>query len=271
MTSEPFKVATETIDRVAVLTMCGGRGNAFTAAGLAVLEDTLQAAMTQTDIVAVVLTGQGKAFSVGADLAAGAGALRNLIDSDGGERPEWLEPAGRITALMRSGTVPVVAAVNGDAVGGGATLTLGADIRVAATTARFGFGFGKIGVIPEGGSTWMLPKLVGLGRATEWMLSGRVIAAYEALQSGLINTIVENDELIERSVDLARAIGLGTSPRARVEILRLLEGSNTQTFDETRRLESDVMRSVAASPDADEGMAAFLERRAPSFARIGKS
>jgi enoyl-CoA hydratase/carnithine racemase len=268
MTADSFHVETTTAGQVEVLTMRGTRGNALSAQAFGALEDALRTAMSTGSVAGVVLTGSGRVFSVGADLGAGATALTNLIAADGGERPDWLEPAGRVTSLLRSGPVPVVAAVNGDAVGGGATLTLGADVRIAARGARFGFGFGKVGVVPEGGSTWLLPRLAGLSRATEWMLTGRVITAEEARDAGLVAELVEPSALIERSVEMARTIGLGTSPRARREILRLLADGYEGGFDESRRRESEVMRSLAGGPDAAEGMTAFVERRAPRFDRL---
>ncbi|MFD2421902.1 enoyl-CoA hydratase/isomerase family protein [Amycolatopsis pigmentata] len=268
MTADSFRVETTTAGPVEVLTMCGKRGNTLSAQAFGALEDALRTAMSTASVAGVVLTGSGRVFSVGADLAAGPTALSDLIAADGGERPGWLEPAGRVTTLLRSGPVPVVAAVNGDAVGGGATLTLGADVRIAARGVRFGFGFGKVGVVPEGGSTWLLPRLVGLSRATEWMLTGRVIAAEEARDAGLVTEVGEPAALIERAVEMARAIGLGTSPRARWETLRLLADGQEGSFGESRRRESEVMRSLAGSRDAAEGMTAFVERRAPRFGRL---
>ncbi|GAA1853391.1 hypothetical protein GCM10009836_36850 [Pseudonocardia ailaonensis] len=260
-----FTVTTVAVGGVAVLRMGGTRGQALTAQAFSLLERTLRSAFAG-EADGIVLTGDGAVFSVGADLSTGARSLDTLITEDGGAAPDWLEPAGRVTALLRGGPIPVVAAVNGDAVGGGATLSLGADVRIAASTARFGFGFGKVGVVPEGGSTWLLPRLVGLARATDWMLSGRLVPAAEALQAGLVSEVVDGDP-VDRAVRVALGLGTKVSPRARREIKLLLEENGARSFDEARVAESRMMRELASGPDAREGMTAFVEGRAPRFTR----
>ncbi|GAA4538532.1 enoyl-CoA hydratase/isomerase family protein [Pseudonocardia xishanensis] len=261
-----FTVTTVAAGGVAVLRMGGARGNALTARSFGLLERALRSAF-EGGADGVVLTGDGAVFSVGADLSAGARALSDLIAEDGGAAPGWLEPAGRVTALMRGAPIPVVAAVNGDAVGGGATLALGADVRVAAPAARFGFGFANVGVVPEGGSTWLLPRLVGLARATDWMVSGRLVPASEALLSGLVSEVVDGDP-VDRAVRLATALGTRVSPRARREIKLLLEENGARSFDEARIAESRIMRELASGPDATEGLTAFVEGRWPRFERL---
>lgn len=259
-----FQVAERLVDDVAVLEMSGARGNALDAAAFASLEDAVRATHRE-DVRAVVLTGTGSTFCVGADLSSGGRSLERLIDEDNGRADGWLEPAGRVTAMLLSSPIPVVAAINGDAVGGGATLSLAADVRVATPEARIGFGFGRVGVVPEGGSTWLLPRLVGMARAIDWMVSGRLVGAIEASAAGLITEIVERDLVLEHAIALARRLGASTSPRARRETLRLLWEGSTRGFDDSRMDESITMRELASSPDAREGMDAFVAGRRPRF------
>jgi enoyl-CoA hydratase/carnithine racemase len=253
---------------VAVLTLSDGLNNVLTAEAFATIQQTLADRISDPTVTAIVICSSARAFSVGADLSSGPSALADLVEQDGGRAVDWLEPAGRVTALMRSSRVPVVAAIAGDAIGGGATMSLGADVRLAAPTARFGFPFGRVGVVPEGGCTWLLPRLVGLSRATDWLVSGRLIHAEEAHAAGLVSELRSLEELLPRAIEVARTLGEATSPLARRRILDLLDEGMTRTFDSSRRIESHAMREAALSDDVQEGIRAFIERRSPHFPSV---
>lgn len=216
---------------------------------------------------AVVLTGSGDTFSVGADLAAGERAVEAVIanDVEGHTEDGYREPAGRITAQIRSLSIPVIAAVNGDAVGGGATILLGADARFAADDARFGFVFTRRGVNPEGGSTWLLPRLVGLGVATDWLISGRVIPAEHALAAGLVTALRPREDVLDAALDYARQLARATDRDAVAAVRRLLAASDAAALDAAMLAESTTLTRLAGTAAAREGIRSFLERRPPRF------
>jgi enoyl-CoA hydratase/carnithine racemase len=202
---------------------------------------------------------------VGADLGDGPAALRDLIAADGGGRPGYQEPAGRVTAAIARLGVPVVAAVNGDAVGGGATIALAADVRFAADTARFAFPFTRLGVCPEGASTYYLPRLVGAGVAADWLLSGRLVDAAEALRCGLVSRVLPATEVVPAALAWAADLAARTSPVAVARTRALLRAA-PPTPAAASVAESAAIVELAAGPDCPEGIDAFLRRRPPRFA-----
>lgn len=169
---------------VATLWLSRGERNELDIGLLDTLAEALSDCEADPSVRAVVLTGAGSSFCAGIDLSPGPTAIRDLLLGEGGGRAGYQEPAGRVTLRVWQLSVPVIVAVNGDAVGGGATITLAADVRFAADTARFGFPFTRLGVCPEGASTWFLPRLVGPSRAADWLLSGRLVEATEGLAAG---------------------------------------------------------------------------------------
>lgn len=254
---EPNGVATVTISR--------GDRNQMSPRFLDEVREALLAADADPEVRALVLTGAGRAFSVGADLSSGTTALQELFDADGGYRdPDYREPAARLVLVMARMAVPVIAAINGDAVGGGATITLGADVRFAVPTARFGFPFTRLGLCPEGASTYYLPRLVGQARATEWLLSGRLVPAAEALDAGLVSQLVEPDQLLEHAREFARGLVARSSPTA-VAVTRALLNADRQHADDAARAESSAIVQLARSTDCREGTDAFRQRREPRF------
>ena len=214
----------------------------------------------------VIVTGAGRAFCAGADLSAGTqtfdGARRGRPEVDGEHRDGGGLVALRIYDLKK----PVIAAINGPAVGFGVTMTLPMDIRIASSAARIGFVFARRGVVPEACSTWFLPRLVGMQRAAEWVYTGRVFGAEEALAGGLVSRVVEPDALLPIARALAREIADNTSAvsvaLARQMMWKLLGADHPM---EGHRLDSRGMDWTGRSADAREGIASFLEKRAPRF------
>jgi enoyl-CoA hydratase/carnithine racemase len=214
----------------------------------------------------VIVTGAGRAFCAGADLSAGTqtfdGARRGRPEIDGEHRDGGGLVALRIYDLKK----PVIAAINGPAVGFGVTMTLPMDIRIASSSARMGFVFARRGVVPEACSTWFLPRLVGMQRAAEWVYTGRVFGAEEALAGGLVSRVVEPDALLPTARALAREIADNTSAvsvaLARQMMWKLLGADHPM---EGHQLDSRGMDWTGRSADAREGIASFLEKRAPRF------
>jgi enoyl-CoA hydratase/carnithine racemase len=251
---------------VATLTLERGVRNALSPAFADRLGRTLADCDADPSVRAVVLTGAGGSFCVGADLTGGPEVLRDLIADDGGyTNPDYREPAGRVTLTMLELGVPVIVAINGDAVGGGATVTLAADVRFAADTARFAFPFTRLGVCPEGGATYLLPRLVGRSRAAEWLISGRLVAADEALAAGLVSRLLPADQVLTAAQRFARELVDRTAPAAVAATRALL---NTWPGDPVAasNAESRMIAELAATRDCLEGVGAFQQRRPPRFA-----
>lgn len=226
------------------------------------MADELAAAFTLADtddlVRVVVIAANGKDFCVGMDMTGG--------DAEDFTAPGWVEPATRATRPLSRLNKPVIAAIQGSAVGVGSTMVLPADFRIAASNARFGFVFPRRGLFPEGGSTWFLPRIVGLGRAQDWMLTGRLIPAAEALAAGLVTQVVEPDVLLDKAYELARDLITTTAAVSGAVIRRTLthmlgEDSPEAAFD----LDSKLIAHAFATPDAMEGIMSFLQKRAPQF------
>ncbi|MGE3619873.1 MAG: enoyl-CoA hydratase-related protein [Acidimicrobiia bacterium] len=214
-------------------------------------------------IRAVVLTGRGRAFCAGADLSVGDGRF-DLSDTDAarqGEVPADL--GGVVTLRLFELTKPLVAAVNGAAVGFGVTLTLPADVRIAATGARFGFVFTRRGIVPDACSSWFLPRLVGISRALRWCYGGELFDAAEALDGGLVAQVVDDPVAAAREV----AAGFARSAPVAVAATRRMMWTMLGARDplDAHRVDSRAMFVTGRSSDAYEGVAAFLEKRDPAF------
>ena len=251
---------------VVTLTLDRPPRNAITADLADELVDAVERCGRDGTVRAVVLTGAGDAFSAGADLTAGPTAVADLIDHDarGHTVDGYREPAGRVTAALAELQVPVVAAITGDAVGGGATIPLAADVRFAAADARFAFPFTRLGVCPEGASTYLLPRLVGPGVAADWLLSGRLVDAQEALAAGLVSRLLPRGEILDAAQAWAAEIAQHTSPAAVAVTRSLLAGATTP--EQARAAEGTAIANLARGADCAEGVGAFLERRLPRFA-----
>ena len=252
-------VATVTLNRPDKL-------NAVTSVMIRELIAAFDAADADDAVRAVIVTGAGRAFCAGADLSAGTRTFdrgqRDSQEADGLHR----DGGGLVSLRIYDMKKPVIAAINGPAVGFGVTMTLPMDIRIASSAARMGFVFSRRGVVPEACSTWFLPRLVGMQRAAEWVYTGRVFGAEEALAGGLVSHMVPPDALMETALTLGREIAYNTSAisvaLARQMMWKLLGADHPI---EGHRLDSRGMAWTGRSADAREGIAAFLEKRLPRF------
>jgi enoyl-CoA hydratase/carnithine racemase len=234
--------------------------NAFTNLMQRELCAAFDAVDADPDVRAVVVTGSGRAFCAGADLASGARTF------SGGRRAQATvrDPGGVVALRIFDCTKPVIAAVNGPAIGVGASMTLPMDARFAAPSATFGFVFTRLGIVPEGCSSWFLPRLVGVPTALDWLMSGRTVSAADAAIAGLVRTVA--DDVVGAATDYARDLARGTAPVS-VALTRQLVWRMTTvaTPAQAHRVDSALLLAAAAAPDAREGVAAFRERRTPQF------
>jgi len=252
-------------DRIATLELNRPESrNGFTVTMADELADALSQADSNEDVRVVVLTGAGKDFCVGADLSGLSFEVANSAPPEQG----WVEPATRVTRQLFALRKPVIAAVRGAAVGVGSTMLLPADFRLASKDSRFGFVFSRRGIYPEAGSSWFLPRLVGMGRALDWMVSGRLIPAEEALSAGLVRSLHEPDAVLDAAYTLARELVETTAPVS-VAVIRqsLYRMSALPSPEQAFALDSQLIATLGQSPDAVEGVMAFLQKRPPSFAR----
>ena len=245
--------------------------NAFTAR----MMKELIAAFDETDgddkVRAVIVTGAGRAFCAGADLSGGANTFdRNqpqaLEREEGKVGDVYRDGGGRVTLRIYESLKPVIAAVNGPAVGVGITMQLPMDIRMASTDARFGFVFARRGITPEAASSWFLPKVVGLSTALEWCYTGRVFPASEAHERGLVRSLHAPDELLPAARALAREIAENTAPVSVAltrQMLWRMAGADHPM--EAHKVDSRAIQSRGASADTKEGVAAFLEKRPAAY------
>jgi enoyl-CoA hydratase/carnithine racemase len=228
------------------------------------------------NIRAIIVTGAGRAFCAGADLSSGAdtfdrdarrGAIRRLADG----RPDYSDPnardgGGQVTLRIFKCLKPVIAAVNGAAVGIGVTMQLAMDIRIAAQEARFGFVFSQRGIVPEAASSWFLPRIVGISQALEWCFTGRVFPAQEALAGRLVSKVVPADELMPAARALAREIATKTAPVS-VALIRQMMWRMLGADDpmEAHKVDSRGIYTRGRSDDVKEGVMSFLEKRPANF------
>ncbi len=240
--------------------------NALTRTMLDELIQALALADADDAVRVVIVTGAGRAFCAGADLSGGGGSFDRTAGTRGEAPGEHRDGGGRVTLQIYDMRKPVIAAINGPAVGFGITMTLPMDIRIASTSARMGFVFSRRGVVPEACSTWFLPRLVGMARAAEWVYTGRVFSAEEAMEGGLVSRVVAPDRLLPTAHELAQEIAQNTSAvsvaLARQLMWKLLGADHPM---EAHRLDSKCMDWTGRSADAYEGVSAFLAKRPPRF------
>jgi enoyl-CoA hydratase/carnithine racemase len=251
-------IATVTLNRP-------GKLNAFTRAMRGELIDAFSRADADDGVRAVIVTGAGRAFCAGADLSAGSSTF-DYAKRDGLTEQTHRDGGGQVTLRIFEMKKPVIAAVNGPAVGIGATMQLPMDVRIASSEARFGFVFTRRGIVPEACSSWFLPRVVGIGQALEWTLTGRVFGADEALAGGLVQRVVAPQDLLPAARALAREIADHTAPvavaLARQMMWRMLGADHPM---EAHKVDSRGIFHLGRSPDVAEGIAAFKEKRAPRF------
>ena len=216
------------------------------------------------DVRAVIVTGAGRAFCAGADLEQGGQTFDWRTREGSGQAPR--DNGGRFTLRVFESLKPVIAAINGPAVGVGVTMTLPMDIRLAADDARFGFVFARRGIVPEAASSWFLPRVVGISQALEWVSTGRVFSAPEALDGGLVRSLHPRDELLDAARALAREIADGAAPvsvaLARRMMWRMLGAEHPM---QAHRVDSRAMFHRGQSADVVEGVNSFLEKRSARF------
>jgi enoyl-CoA hydratase/carnithine racemase len=253
------------------------RLNAFTVSMAEELVHAFDRASADDEVAAIVVTGRGRAFCAGMDLA-GEGNVFGLDETlqptlaDLHERledPEVLhgvrDTGGRVTLAVYRCTKPVIGAINGAAVGIGATMTLPMDVRLASTDARIGFVFGRLGIVPEAASSWFLPRLVGISRALEWVYTADVLSAEEARAGGLVRSVHAPGDLMEASYDLARRFTAHRSPVATALARQMMWRNSAQPHPlEAHRVDSLAMFYTSRG-DGHEGVAAFREKREPDF------
>jgi len=250
--------------------------NAFNATMQRELIAAFDAADNDDQVRAIIVTGAGRAFCAGADLSSGAdtfdrdarrGPVRRLADG----RVDYSDPnirdgGGQVTLRIFKCLKPVIAAVNGPAVGIGVTMQLAMDIRIASEAARFGFVFSQRGIVPEAASSWFLPRIVGISQALEWCYTGRVFPAQEALAGRLVSKVVPSDELLPAARALAREIATKTAPVS-VALIRQMMWRMLGADDpmEAHKVDSRGIYARGLSEDVREGVMSFLEKRAPDF------
>jgi enoyl-CoA hydratase/carnithine racemase len=259
------QILTEVSERVLTITLNRPeRLNAWTPTMASELIEAFDRADADDEVRVVIVTGAGRGFCAGADLAGGG----ETFDYRARERSEAVprDNGGQVTLRIFESTKPVIAAINGPAVGIGATMTLPMDIRLAAQDARMGFVFVRRGIVPEACSSWFLPRLVGIGRAMEWVATGRVFSAQEGLDGGLLRSLHPAGELLDAAREIAREIVENTAPvsvaLARRMMWTMLGAEHPMI---AHRADSRGMFHRGQSADAAEGITAFLEKRPAQF------
>jgi enoyl-CoA hydratase/carnithine racemase len=258
----PSEILYDVTDHIATITLHRpDKLNAFTGTMMHELLEAFDAVDADDDVRAVIMTGSGRAFCAGADLSAGGGTFaardRSRVRRDGG---------GMVSLRIFDLKKPIIAAINGPAVGVGITMTLPMDIRLVADTAKIGFVFARRGIVPEACSSWFLPRLVGISQAMEWVATGRIFPASEAVLHGLARSAHAPDDLLPAARVLAAEISANTSAvsvaMARQLMWRMLGATHPM---EAHRADSAAMWALGRSADASEGVTSFLEKRSAVF------
>ncbi|MGW4291083.1 crotonase/enoyl-CoA hydratase family protein [Streptomyces sp. NPDC004673] len=263
-------VLTVTLDRP-------GRLNAFTPIMAGELERTFAEVNENDDVRAVIVTGAGDAFCAGMDLGSEGNVFgldesrtptyADMSDLDSPDIRRVRDTGGRVTLAIHACRKPVIAAVNGPAVGIGATMTLAMDARLLSNTARFGLVFGRLGITPEAASTWFLPRLVGLPNALDLLYSAEILDANAAASAGLANEVADPEDLLKRARALADRWTLGRSRVATALTRQMaIRNASLERPQDAHRVESLAM-FYSSIGDGAEGVAAFREKRAPHFTR----
>jgi enoyl-CoA hydratase/carnithine racemase len=239
------------------------RLNAFTGKMLGDLLDAFDEIDRNDEIRAVIVTGAGRGFCAGADLGGGSGTFDH---GDEKTAAEHRDGGGFASLRMFDCTKPLIAAINGPAVGVGITMTLPMDVRIASEKAKFGFVFARRGITPEACSSWFLPRIVGISQAMEWVATGRVFAAEEALAGGLVSRVVAHGDLLSTARALAEEIAQNTSAvsvaLSRQLMWKMLGADHPM---EAHKLDSRAIYAMGRSHDGHEGVASFLEKRPADF------
>ena len=248
------------------------RLNAFTGQMMNDLISAFDSASNDDEVRVVIVTGEGRGFCAGADLGAGEATFNRdenprAKKTDDEENLEWLrDGGGRTTLAIYDCSKPIIAAINGPAVGVGVTMTLPMDIRLASEEAKFGFVFARRGLVPEAASSWFLPRIVGISKSLEWTFSGKVFDAEEALKGGLIRSVHSKDSLLDEAEKIANEIIENTSPvsvsMTRQMLWKMLGADHPM---EAHKVDSRAIYELGKGEDTKEGVNSFLEKRPPEF------
>jgi enoyl-CoA hydratase/carnithine racemase len=269
-----------TVDADGVATLTLSRPDALNAFNLTMARELEQVFLTDArddDVRAVVVTGAGRAFCAGMDLSADGNVFG--LDESLAPTPEEFrasydqapyddgirDTGGKVTLAIHALPKPVIAAINGPAVGIGATMTLAMDLRLASTKARIGFVFGRLGIVPEACSSWFLPRIVGIQQALEWVYSADILTAEQAHEGRLVRSLHEPDDLLPAALDLARSFVKDRSPVALGLAKQLLYRNSAAAEPLEAHLSDSLAMFYASIADGKEGVAAFLEKRTPEF------
>jgi enoyl-CoA hydratase/carnithine racemase len=271
----------EVADKIATITLNRpDKLNAFTGVMMAEMIEAFDKSDADDRVRVVIVTGAGRGFCAGADLSAGAKTFDYDSRTDRPEKAgvpitngevEWShegvrDGGGRVSLRIFESLKPVIAAVNGPAVGIGVTMQLPMDIRIASETARFGFVFARRGIVPDACSSWFLPRLVGISKAMEWCATGRVFDAQEALAAGLVSKVVKPEELLPAAHALAREIADNTAPVSvaltRQMLWKMLGADHPM---EAHKIDSRGVFARGRQADAKEGVVSFLEKRPANY------
>jgi enoyl-CoA hydratase/carnithine racemase len=263
-------IATLTLNRPDAL-------NAFNVTMARELEQVFLNDALDDSVRAVVVTGAGRAFCAGMDLSADGNVfgLDESLMPTPSELREHLtdqpyhdgvrDTGGRVTLAIHALPKPVLAAINGPAIGIGATMTLAMDLRLAATSARIGFVFGRLGIVPEACSSWFLPRIVGVQQALEWVYSAEILTAEAAFQGRLVRSVHPPEELLPAVYELARSFVVNRSPVALGLAKQLIYRNSAAENPLAAHLADSLAMFYTSIGDGKEGVAAFLEKRPPSF------
>ena len=240
--------------------------NAYTAQMGRELSDAFDRADMDDAVRVIIVTGAGRGFCAGADISAGAGAFGAEQGSTMfGGAPAGAPPRRFVDAIYEC-RKPSIAAINGAAVGVGLTLTLPMDIRLSSTDAKYGFVFARRGLVPEAGSAWFLPRIVGLPQALRWCYSGKVFDAAEALRGGLVESVHAPDDLLAQARTIAREIADNTSAVSIALTRQMLwRATGDETPSTVLAFDAPMSRELGTMADCREGVASFIEKRTPKF------
>jgi enoyl-CoA hydratase/carnithine racemase len=240
--------------------------NAFTGRMMHEIISALDITDADDDVKVVIFTGAGRAYCAGADLSSGGETFAkggsDVLTKQGVPR----DGGGLVSLRIFNSKKPVIGVINGPAVGVGVTMTLPMDFRLASDTAKFGFVFAKRGIVPEACSSYFLPRLVGISKATEWVYTGRVFGADEALSGGLVRSVHSGDDLMKTAREIAREIADNTAPvsvaMSRRMLWQMLGASHPM---EAHRADSRGIMERGRSADSKEGVVSFLEKRSAVY------
>ena len=268
MLKEYKTICLDETDSIAILKL--NRPESLNAFNMQMLEDMLSAidyVNNNDNIKSMVITGTGKAFCAGADLSSGEKTFDKSFDTKSKFESNFRRYAGGILSLkIYNSLKPVISASNGVAVGIGATMQLPTDLRIGTKNSRYGFVFAKRGIVPDGCASWFLPRIIGISKALELCYSGKIIDATEALDIGLLNYLVDEDQLIDKAVELSNTFFDSSAPISVAmtrHMLWSLSADNNPYHEHI--IESKIINSRGASNDAREGVMSFLEKRGPNF------